>query len=210
MHRVLIVAAAMVTAASVVHAFESAPFPASGSEASSFGSSSLGSGIPTVSSPGATLLLPGDRAPRFSYLDERSHWRPFDELRANRAVLLVFGAGPADLAALEGRRDRLQRLGVEPVAVLDLGSRSVAAWMRHHDHSGPVINDPKGAIAGLFNTVDPATHRHAPSYFVMDERGDIRSLWRGPLPGADELVAEAARSLGRVEDDVRLDDTPIR
>lgn len=205
MLRMLIAAAAMVSAASVADAYESHPVPPPESVAPS-----RASGIPVVPSPGPTLLLPGDPAPRFSYLDERSHWRPFDELRAHRAVLLLFGADAADLAAIEGQRAAFAGLRIEPVAVLDLGGRSVAAWLRDHDYEGAVINDPKGAIAGLFNTVDPTTHRHAPSYFVIDERGAILRLWRGPLPGTDELLAEAARSLRRVGADVPFEDATPR
>jgi peroxiredoxin len=201
MHRVILVAAAMVTAASVVHAYEAMPQPPSGSYAVP-----PASGIPTVSSPGPTLLVPGDNAPRFSYLDEKSHWRPFEELRANRAVLLVFGADAAALIAIEGRRPEFASLGIEPMPVLDLGSGSVSAWRREHDYPGPVINDPKGAIAGLFNTVDPATHRHAPSWFVLDEHGQIRGLSRGPLPEPQTLIADAARSLGRVNPGAQIEE----
>jgi hypothetical protein len=147
--------------------------------------------------PTQLRLTVGDRAPGFSYLDINGQWQSFTELSSGVPMLLVFGANSADLAAIEEMRVVFQDLGVVPVAVMDGRAAAVRALLRKGAFSGPIITDPKRAIAGLYNSVDPGSLTNAPGFFVLDEGRKIRALGRGSLPPPMSLVTLSARTLGR-------------
>ncbi len=53
--------------------------------------------------PDATVVSPGDRAPDFAYIGADGFGGRLRNLLAQGPVLLVFGAGESDLAALRAR-----------------------------------------------------------------------------------------------------------
>lgn len=146
--------------------------------------------------PPATLLLVGDDAPAFSYLGPDGEWHRFSDLIVQGPMLMVFGARDADLLELENIRSVFRDLGVTPVIVVDRRTGSAKAMAERLGLSAPVVVDPKCAIAGLYNSLDPRSLRHAPAFFVVDEKRTIRALGHGALPAAIEMVVLTARSLG--------------
>jgi peroxiredoxin len=147
--------------------------------------------------PAEIRLIVGDRAPRFSYLDIGGQWKQFSDLSTGSALLLIFGASESDLVAIEEKRQVFQELGVTPVAVVDGRSTSMRALQRRQAFTGPIITDPKRAIGGLFNSLDPRSLTHAPSFFVLDEKRRIRALGHGALPSPIRMLSLSASSLGR-------------
>jgi peroxiredoxin len=147
--------------------------------------------------PSESQLAVGDPAPGFTYLDPDGRWTRFAELGGGGPLLLVFGASDSDLVAIEGLRATFLELGVTPVAVMDSRGGSVKALQRRLAISGPIIIDPKRAIAGLFNSLDSRSLTHAPSFFVLDEKRRIRALGHGPLPSSFQMLTVSASSLGR-------------
>lgn len=137
----------------------------------------------------------GDTAPNFSYQTEDNHWRRLRELLQQSPVVVVFGAGDADLRALDRQRDALLKLGVLPVAVLDV--RNGSAWAAAHRLGlrYPVIPDPRRVIGGQFNVLDPSNQRTLPAWFVIDRRGFVRALRRGEIPD-ERFPRLAAGALG--------------
>ena len=151
----------------------------------------------TSAEPEAATLQVGSPAPMFSYLGADGRWHKSDELVSRGPVLILFGATEGDLAAIQKRLPAFMELGVRPVAVLDLPTRSTSALTRRLGLGAPLVSDPMSAIAGLYHSIDPATGRHAQSYFVIDARRSLRAMYFGPLPPAELLVATTARCLGR-------------
>jgi peroxiredoxin len=145
----------------------------------------------------AGRLAIGDPAPAFSYLGSDGAWHPFRQMIAGGPIVLVFGARNEQLAELDRALPALARLGARPVAAFDMRPGSAARLARRLSLRCGVIADPQCAIAGLYGSLDPVTQRHAPAYFVLDERGTIRGSGRGAIPAARELVAVTAKSLGR-------------
>lgn len=152
---------------------------------------SLSTGSPT------TFLEVGDIAPGFSYLDTDDRWRSFDRLLERGPVLLLFGATDDDMRGLERMRPAFTEMGALPVVAMDRRSGSAAKRARTLSVTGPVISDPRCAIASLYNSLDPLTHRHAPAYFLVDAGRRVRLVGHGPLPHALQLVAATARGLGK-------------
>src|SRR5437588_1163625 len=66
----------------------------------------------------------GDPAPAFSYLGIDGDWHRSHDLIVGGPVLLVFGAGEAQLVELEQQLGAFHELGVQPVAVLDMRTGS--------------------------------------------------------------------------------------
>ena len=81
--------------------------------------------------------------------------------------------------------------------VIDMRSSSTASYARRLRLTGPIVADPRRAIASLYNSLDRNTLRHAPSFFVVDEKGVICSIGHGTLPSPSTLLVESERSLGR-------------
>jgi peroxiredoxin len=145
----------------------------------------------------ATPLVVGDRAPRFSYLGPDGGWHEFSDLSAKGPVLLVFGATEADLKALEASRPAFSALGVNPAVVMDMRAGSAARLARRLRLSSPIISDPVCAIAGLYDSLSPASLRHAPAFFLVDKSRTIRVLERGSLPPTARIIELSAHALGQ-------------
>jgi peroxiredoxin len=158
--------------------------------------------LPTVQRPlstgsPTTFLEVGDTAPAFSYLDTDGRWHSFDRLLDRGPVLLLFGATDDDLRGIERARNVFVDLGTLPVVAMDRRAGSAAKLARSLDVSSPVISDPRCAIASLFNSLDPVTHRHSPAFFVLDGKRTVRMVGHGALPATMELVSATARGLGK-------------
>lgn len=137
---------------------------------------------PIPPEPPASEVETGDPAPDFAYQAEDNRWRRLRDLLAQGPVLLVFGADPTVLTAIERERDAMLRLGVVPVALLDVRSGRAWATARQLGLRYPVVPDSRRVIAGQFRTVDPVGQRTVPSWFVVDRGGRVRGLKRGALP----------------------------
>ncbi len=145
----------------------------------------------------ATVLV-GEKAPDFNYqVDGR--WQRLRDLRAQGHVLLVLGAGDEQLRAIESQREGLLRLGVVPVAVLDLRASSCRAATRKLGLQFTVIPDPTRVIGAQFNSLEPRTRMTAPSWFLIDRGGNIRALDRFEWPTA-EWREIASNALGLATD----------
>ena len=142
-------------------------------------------------------LRVGDRAPSFSYMCLDGRWCRFEDLASSRCLLIVFGAGEADLRELERLGPAFDQLGVTPVAVLERATRSLVGMRRRLGLQETLLADPMHAIAGLYNSLDPASGLSSASYFVLDEHRTIRAMRYGPLPSAEILLLSSARCLGR-------------
>jgi len=145
----------------------------------------------------ATVVV-GEKAPDFNYqVDGR--WQRLRDLRAQGHVLLVLSANNDQLRAIESQREGLLRLGVVPVAVLDLRAsscRSAAAKLGLHF---TVIPDPTRVIGAQFNSLEPRTRMTAPSWFLIDRTGNIRALDRLEWPTSDWREV-ASNALGLATD----------
>jgi peroxiredoxin len=152
---------------------------------------------PSSAEPEAAALQVGWPAPMFSYLGVDGRWHRSDELLSHGPVLVMFGPSDSDLTDIQRLAPAFNELGVRPIAILDLPTRGTSALSRKLGLSAQLVSDPMSAIAGLYHTVDAATGRHSPSYFLIDSRRTLRAMYFGPLPPAELLVATAARGLGR-------------
>jgi len=150
---------------------------------------------PHSSSTPATYLREGDVAPSFSYLDSRGTWRAFNRLLERGPVLLVFGATEEDIRGIERAHEAFTELGTAPVVAVDRRFGSTRSLARRLGMESVAISDPRGSIAALFNTVDPLTHRHAPSFFLVDGSRRVITVGHGALPQTLQLVAMVARGL---------------
>jgi peroxiredoxin len=137
----------------------------------------------------------GSSAPDFAYESLAGTPAHLHDLRAFGHVLLVFGASNEDLARLQGECDRLTRLGVVPVAVLDWRTGACRSVVHRLGLTFPVVPDPQRAIGAMYNTLDPNTRHDAPAWFVIDRKGHVRGLDRFEWP-RDSWVNLAATSLG--------------
>lgn len=149
----------------------------------------------SVPEPGVALVDLGDPAPDFWYstVDGRSgHLR---DLLTQGPVLLVFGGGESALASLQRERDALLALGVVPVAVADLRPGAARSLIKRLALTYPVLPDPRAITAAQFNSLDPATTRPLPAWFVIDRGGRVRGLERGSHPGGWAQVATRALAM---------------
>lgn len=144
--------------------------------------------------PSARVDL-GDRAPDFAYQGEDNRWRRLRELLHQGPVLLVFGADPATLTAIERERDAILKLGAVPAVVLDMRNSVAWATARRLGLRYLVIPDSRKVIAAQFNAMDAGGERTAPAWFVVDRSGRVRALRRGTLP-QQGYTARVASALG--------------
>jgi peroxiredoxin len=147
----------------------------------------------TAPEPGSVVVAVGDPAPDFTYADLDGRTSHLHDLLAQGAVLLVFDAGESGLAALQRERDPLVRLGVIPVAIEDMRSGAVRSLRQRLSLTFPVIPDTRAIAASQFNSLDGATLRPVPSWFVVDRGGHVRGLCRGTMPSGTwaDVVAMA-------------------
>lgn len=145
--------------------------------------------------PPATTVSEGDLAPDFSFESHEHQWLRLHDLVAQGNILLVFGPGNQEVAALERERDALLERGIVPVAVLDRRDGAVWGMAQRLGLRYSLLSDPQCVIATQFNVLHPTTHRPVPSWFVIDRAGRVRALRRTGLPGAGYLGL-AATALG--------------
>ena len=150
---------------------------------------------PMPPEPPARVIESGDQAPDFAFQGEDNRWRRLHDLLEQGPVLLVFGADHALLGEIERERDVLLKLGVVPVALLDLRNGRAFATARRLGLRYPVIPDSRRVIAGQFQAVDPVAQRVVPAWVVVDRSGRVRGLKRGGLP-AKGYPARVASVLG--------------
>jgi peroxiredoxin len=167
--------------------------PGAGSPTASPGTSAGPALHPGALETPATEVCLGDAAPNVSYQGGDARWRRLKEITAQGPVLLVFGADPRTLRALEREREALLDLGVVPVAVMSSRLGAARAAATRLDLRYTVIGDPQGVIAAQFNALDGASGRHLPAWFVLDGGLRVRGLGRKALParGYPALAAEA-------------------
>ena len=152
---------------------------------------------PILSEAPTRWLDVGDRAPMFSYLASDGRWHRSEDLLGNGPILMIFGADAAALQGLEKMKPAFAELGVRPVVVLDVATRTAHGMAERLGVTVAMVSDPMCAIAGLYNSLDPRSGRHSTSYFVVDEKRTIRAMFYGDLPGTPLLVGSCARALGR-------------
>lgn len=160
----------------------------------SSGSAFAGGGIVTAEASKSIPLVPlgsnseyavieaGSNAPDFAYETLAGGGARLRDLRAQGHVLLVFGAGEADLVRLQREADRLTRLGIVPVAVLDWRPGACRGVVKKLSLTFPVVPDPQRTIGAQYNALDPLTRQDAPAWFVVDRRGRVRGLDRFEWP----------------------------
>jgi len=154
----------------------------------------VGRSVPT----GAPIrvLEVGDPAPLFSFPGADGRWRPFAGLTERGPVLLVFGARSTDLESLARWRHAFEELGVTTALAVQSGTRTTREEVRRLGLDAVVIGDPGCAIASLYNSLDPLTHRHAAAFFVVGSDRQLRAMRHGPLPHALQILGASARGLG--------------
>jgi peroxiredoxin len=140
-----------------------------------------------------TEVKVGDDAPDFSYQGVDGRWLHLQDILVQGPVLLVFGADELTLRVIEHERERLMDLGVVPVAITDARSGAARAMVSRNALLYTVLSDTRGTIASQFNSVDPTTGRHRPTWFVVDPRRRVCGLGRRGLPlrGYPALAAGA-------------------
>ena len=148
---------------------------------------------PAATEPPAAVVMAGDPAPDVTWEGLASRPQRLRDLRAQGHVLLVFSPTEAQLRALERDRERLLDLRVLPAAVLDRSTTGVERLARRLGLHFVLIPDPRNVIASQFNTLDPATHRATPAWFVVDRSGRVRGFDRTGVPesGYPRLAAAA-------------------
>jgi len=158
--------------------------------------------VPSVQQPWApsaplTYLQVGDVVPGFSFQSADGRWHPFTSLLDRGPVLVLFGADESDLQRLQPWHDAFAEMGVATAAVVEQRSGAARDMARRLGLSCALVSDPTGAIAGLFNSLDPLTHRHAPGFFLVDSERRVRGVYHGALPPIQQVIAATARGLGR-------------
>ena len=156
--------------------------------------------IPLGSSTEYAMVEAGANAPDFAYETLAGGTARLRDLRGQGHVLLVFGATEPDLRRLELEAERLTRLGVVPVAVLDWRVGSCRSVVKKLSLSFPVVPDPQRTIGAQYNVLDRRTRQHARAWFVVDRLGRVRGLDRFELP-REPWQNIAAKSLGLPTDD---------
>jgi len=141
--------------------------------------------------PPVMVIRVGDPAPNFSFQGFSGHWMRLHHLLDQGSVLLVFGAGEADLRRLQAERGGLLDMGVILVVVVDDRPGSVRKKEKRLRLQYTVLSDPRAVIADQFNVADD--RQIEPSWFVVDQRGRVRGLNRGALSASYTRIA--ARSL---------------
>lgn len=137
-------------------------------------------------------LVTGQSVPDFAYDTPDGRDARLHDLLAQGHVLLVFGAGDRHLTELERERSALLRMGVVPVAVLDLGGKTCRSVVSRLGLHYPVIADPRRVIAAQFNCLESATRATAPAWFVVDRTDRLRACDRFEWPDASWALTSAS------------------
>lgn len=99
------------------------------------------------------------------------------------------------LRRLQRESERLTRLGVVPVAVLDWRVGACREVVRRLSLTFPVVPDRQRAIGAQYNVLDPYTRQDSPAWFLVDRAGRVRGLDRFELP-REAWVNVASTALG--------------
>lgn len=145
--------------------------------------------------PGMAHVVPGSRAPNFSYQTPDAEWRTLNDLLEQGAVLLVMAPDNESLTAIERDRERLLDMGVIPVAVVKNSISGVKETMKDMKLHYTVIPDLREVIAEQFNCLHPETQDPVPGWFILDRRGQVRALDRTGLPENYTVAAAKALSI---------------
>lgn len=124
----------------------------------------------------------GSSAPDFSFEGPDGSWRRLHDLRGQGSILMVFGATQEQLVALEQQRPQLLRMGIVPVAILDCRRNSCRSTTERLHLNFVVVPDAQRVIAAQFHALSPGSRAHAPAWFVLDQRGNVRALSRFEWP----------------------------
>lgn len=152
--------------------------------------------VPLGGGPDYAMVEPGSSAPDFAYETLAGGDARLRDLRDQGHVLLVFGANEAELRRLDLEYDRLARLGVVPVAVLDWRVGACRSVVRRLSLRYPVVPDPQRAIGAQYNALEARTRQNVRAWFVVDRAGRVRGLDRYELPrGSWADVAASALGL---------------
>jgi len=154
----------------------------------------------TVPAPAGTPAGPvaGDPAPDFSYQSHDFLWQNLHNMLEQGSVLLVFGAGEADLRAIERERESLVRQGVLPVAVIERREGDVWKLLHRTEVTYSLLADPHGAIAEQYGVYEPGTSGARTTWFVIDQSGRVRQAGAGSLGHSWSQVAADALGQGGV------------
>ncbi|NOT34179.1 MAG: redoxin domain-containing protein [Candidatus Eisenbacteria bacterium] len=155
-----------------------------------------GTPSPRIQEPPHSLIEVGAAAPDFSYQTADGHWRHLRELLGHGPALLVFGANREQLLALEAERNALLDNGILPVAVLNEKPARIWSVVRDLSLNYTVLADPRQVVAEQFNVKREDQRSATPSWFVLNQQGEVRALRRGQLPNAG-FNTLASTALGR-------------
>jgi len=119
-----------------------------------------------------------------------------DELRSQVVLINVWATWcppcRAEMPALQTAYDHYRDQGFVVLAVNQREDAArVAAFMREYRLTFPALLDRDGAVAALYGAP------YLPSSFFVDRQGQIRTIYRGPLPPRvlaatiEQLLAEA-------------------
>lgn len=139
---------------------------------------------PRATEPPSAPVLVGDPAPDFSWQTADRQWVGLRDLLAQGSVLLVFASDDAHLAAIERERDALLDLGVIPAAGVNARAGSAAGKARKLRLGYTVIPDSRRIVAAQYGALDEMRQSLLPAWFVIDRRGQVRSVGRGSVPTA--------------------------
>lgn len=166
------------------------------------------SGLAPAPRPASPAPAAGELAPDFTYQSHEYLWQNLHNILERGPVVLVFGAGDAELVALESERESLQSRGVTPLAVVD--RRDVDAWgiVRRLSLGYSLLADPRSSIGEQYGVLDASSRRSQPAWFVIDQAGQVRDSGFGDLPqhGWDELAAVALKSSVAIDRTASIDE----
>ncbi len=143
-------------------------------------------------------LRPGKKAPDFQYQSYDAMWQHLHNVLQHGDVLLVFGAGEADLRALERQREGFVDAGIVPMVVIERSDREVWGLVRRIGLTYSLLADPKGAIGEQYGVFDKSTGRSRSTWFVIDAKGRVRQV--GTEVPAQAWPVQVASALGRPVD----------
>jgi peroxiredoxin len=137
----------------------------------------------------------GNKAPDFQYQSYDDLWQSLHNVLEHGDVLLVFGATDVDLRSLERERETLMKGGLLPLAIVEKTDRDVWASVRRLGLTFSLMADPRGAIGAQYGVYDASVGHSAPSWFLIDRQGRVRSSGIG-MPTQSWLTL-ASSALGR-------------
>ena len=146
-----------------------------------------------VTPPSGPAIAAGDPAPDFQYQAADYRWTRLADVLARASVLLVIGAGEAELRQLQLERDAMLARGVAPIAVVDLADGPAWSVAQRLGITFSMLSDPRRDIATAYRLPDSGTGHPRPAWFAIDREGRVRA--RGSeiagIASFDRLACEA-------------------